>query len=117
MQTALQRIKEGKSLSTIEKLRSGDKDQKKKLPIVLWSGVFTERKDGALHDHSGLIVIDFDHVNTEELKPTISTDEFVLACWISPSGDGLKAIIPITNPERHRDHFRGQNQLRFCGGR
>ena len=106
MQTALQRIKEGKSLSTIEKLRSGDKDQKKKLPIVLWSGVFTERKDGALHDHSGLIVIDFDHVNTEELKPTISTDEFVLACWISPSGDGLKAIIPITNPERHRDHFR-----------
>jgi hypothetical protein len=25
---------------------------------------------------------------------------------VSPSGDGLKALVRITNPERHRDHFR-----------
>tara|TARA_B000000532_G_scaffold88431_1_gene70758 strand:- start:2118 stop:3620 length:1503 start_codon:yes stop_codon:yes gene_type:complete len=25
---------------------------------------------------------------------------------VSPSGDGVKALVQITNPERHRDHFR-----------
>jgi hypothetical protein len=25
---------------------------------------------------------------------------------VSPSGDGIKALVQITNPERHRDHFR-----------
>ena len=27
------------------------------------------------------------------------------SCWVS-SGDGLKALVKISNPERHRDHFR-----------
>lgn len=103
---ALQRIKTGKSNATIELLRGGDKDQKKKLPVVLWSGAFLERKDSALHDHSGVIVIDLDHVDVQKLKPILSTDEYVFACWVSPSGDGLKALVQVTNPERHRDHFR-----------
>ena len=25
---------------------------------------------------------------------------------MSPSGDGVKALVKVTNPERHRDHFR-----------
>jgi hypothetical protein len=25
---------------------------------------------------------------------------------VSPSGDGIKALVQVTNPERHRDHFR-----------
>jgi hypothetical protein len=103
---ALQRIKNGKSSDTIETLRGGDKDQKKKLPVVLWSGAFLERKDSALHDHSSVIVIDLDHVDVPKLKPILSTDEYVFACWVSPSGDGLKALVQVTNPERHRDHFR-----------
>ena len=106
MDAALQRIKNGKSSDTIETLRGGDKDQKKKLPVVLWSGAFLERKDSALHDHSSVIVIDLDHVDVPKLKPILSTDEYVFACWVSPSGDGLKALVQVTNPERHRDHFR-----------
>ena len=105
-EAALQRIRTGRSQSTIDELRAGDKSQKKKLPIVLWSGAFTERKDSALHDHSALIVIDLDHVDVEKLKPVLATDEYVVSCWVSPSGDGLKALVQITNPERHRDHFR-----------
>lgn len=106
VELALQRIRTGKSLTTISELRSGDKTQKKKLPVVLWSGAFLERKDSALHDHSGLIVIDLDHVDVDKLKPVLATDEYVLSCWVSPSGDGLKALVQVTNPERHRDHFR-----------
>jgi hypothetical protein len=103
---ALQRIESGKSRSTIELIRNGDKSKKSLLPVVCWSGEFKERKDDALKEHSGLIVLDFDKVNTEEVKNALSLDEYVYACWISPSGDGIKALVKISHPEKHRDHFR-----------
>ena len=106
LQTALDRIKEGQSKTTIESVRNGDKDAKKKLPIVCFSGEFSDRSDEGLFDHSGLIVLDFDHIDVEKSKTVLATDAHVYACWVSPSGDGLKALVRITNPERHRDHFR-----------
>ena len=36
----------------------------------------------------------------------LALDPFVKACWVSPSGDGLKAVVKVTNSENHRDHFR-----------
>tara|TARA_R100000353_G_scaffold3438_3_gene5354 strand:+ start:6271 stop:7899 length:1629 start_codon:yes stop_codon:yes gene_type:complete len=64
------------------------------------------RNDEALFEHSGLIVLDFDHVDVESTKKSLATDEYVYSCWTSPSGNGVKALVKITNPERHRDHFR-----------
>lgn len=104
--TALKRIKEGSSEETIKKVRQGNKEQKKSLPVVLFSGEFGDRKDEGIQRHSSFIVLDFDHIDVEKSKPILSTDPYVYACWVSPSGDGLKAIVRITNPERHRDHFR-----------
>jgi len=106
MPTALRRIQEGKSKSIIEEVRSGDKAKKKELPIVCFSGEFSTRSDDALFEHSGYIILDFDHVNVDEVKKALATDEYVYSCWMSPSGDGVKALVRITNPERHRDHFR-----------
>jgi hypothetical protein len=107
VETALQRIQSGKQKQKIERVRSGDKDAKKLLPIVLWSGVFNERKDESLQKHSGIIVLDFDHVDdVEDAKARLAFDPHVVACWTSPSGDGVKALVEISNPERHRDHFR-----------
>ena len=63
LETALSRIQEGKSKKLIEEVRSGNKDKKKKLPIVCFSGEFSSRADDALFEHSGLIVLDFDHVS------------------------------------------------------
>ena len=103
---ALRRIKTGQSKTTIEKVRNGDKDAKTKLPVVLFSGEFSARNDEALFEHSGLIVLDFDHIDVEKSKSVIATDAHVYSCWVSPSGDGIKALVKITNPERHRDHFR-----------
>ena len=108
---ALRRIQDGSSEKTIELVRSGDKESKKKLPIVLFSGQFSDRTDDGLFDHSGFIVLDFDHVGStpEEVtltKSTIGTDQYVYSAWMSPSGDGIKVLVRITNPERHRDHFR-----------
>jgi hypothetical protein len=103
---ALSRIQTGRSSTLIDEVRGGDKEAKKKLPVVLFSGEFSSRKDEALFEHSGLVVLDFDHVDVDRTKQSLATDDFVLACWTSPSGDGIKALVRITNPERHRDHFR-----------
>ena len=106
IQVALGRIKDGQSKETINAIRDGDKDSKKKLPIVCFSGEFSDRSDDGLFDHSGLIVLDFDHIDVEKSKSILATDAHVYSCWVSPSGDGLKALVRITNPERHREHFR-----------
>jgi len=106
LQTALRRIQEGKSKSLISEVRAGDKPKKKELPLVCFSGEFSSRSDDALFEHSGYIILDFDHVAVDEVKKALATDEYVYSCWVSPSGDGIKALVRITNPERHRDHFR-----------
>jgi hypothetical protein len=103
---ALKRIQQGKSATTIEAVRDGDKAFKKNLPIVLFSGEFESRNDEALTRHSQFIVLDFDHIEVEVSKKVLSTDPYVYSCWVSPSGDGLKALVKVSNPERHRDHFR-----------
>ena len=104
--TALSRIQRGKSKDLIHEVREGNKEKKLELPVVCFSGEFSSRADEALFEHSGYIVLDFDHVNVEATKTALATDDYIYACWVSPSGDGIKALVRITNPERHRDHFR-----------
>ena len=103
---ALARIRDGKSSTTVNEVRSGDKEKKKELPVVCFSGEFSSRADDALFEHSGFIVLDFDHVDVDATKTSLGTDDFIHSCWTSPSGNGVKALVRITNPERHRDHFR-----------
>lgn len=105
---AITRIVSGKSKEIVEELRrTGDKKLKLQLPVVLFSGEFKERKDEGLIDHSGVIVLDFDHLeDVEDTKKTLATDSYVFAVWVSPSGTGLKALVKIKFPERHRDQFR-----------
>ena len=104
---ALQRISTGgKHLPLIQQFRGGQKEAKKKLPVILWAGEFDSRRDDSIRQHSGLIVLDFDHLDVEGSKNVLSTDPYVFACWISPSGEGLKALVSVSNPSLHRDHFR-----------
>ncbi len=106
LQQALERIQSGKSSTLVSEVRDGDKEKKKELPVVCFSGEFSSRSDDALFEHSGLVVLDFDHVDVDATKTSLATDDFIHSCWTSPSGNGVKAIVRITNPERHRDHFR-----------
>tara|TARA_R110000772_G_scaffold92111_1_gene188762 strand:+ start:2961 stop:4730 length:1770 start_codon:yes stop_codon:yes gene_type:complete len=76
------------------------------LPAVLFSGEFSSRSDDKISEHSGLIVLDFDHVEVEPTKKALAIDDYVYACWVSPSANGIKALVRVSNPERHRDHFR-----------
>ena len=106
LETALQRIQTGKSSTLVSNVRNGDKEKKKELPVVCFSGEFSSRADDALFEHSGFVVLDFDHVDVDSTKTALATDDFIHSCWTSPSGNGVKALVRITNPERHRDHFR-----------
>ena len=76
---------------------------------VTFSGTFSKRTDNDLIKHSGLITIDFDHVqDLEKLKQSLLNDEYfdTELLFVSPSGDGLKWIIPI-------DLTQGSHQLLF----
>ena len=74
LETALERIIKGNSLSIIKEIREGNKEKKKKLPITLFSGVFKGRKDEDIFGHSSLIVLDFDHIDSDSSKALLSTE-------------------------------------------
>ncbi len=63
-----------------------------------------------LKRHSGLIVLDFDHIDIDRGKSVIGSDKYVRSCWVSPSGNGIKALVEVLEPSRHRDHFRSLQQ-------
>ena len=99
LQLALERIRDGKSSTLVADVRTGNKEKKKALPVVCFSGEFSSRADDALFEHSGFIVLDFDHVDVDSTKKALATDDFIHSCWTSPSGNGVKALVHITNPE------------------
>lgn len=73
------------------------------------SGVFSKRGDKFLVKHSGLLTLDFDHVeNLQELKTTLLNDSYfeTVLMFVSPSGDGLKWIVEIDIKQySHLDWF------------
>jgi hypothetical protein len=115
---ALNRIVVGKSKALVEQVRSTlDKEKAQKiksnLPSVCFSGLFgPDRTDGQLEQHSGFMVLDFDSVdNLRERQTDIISCDFVYACWISPSGNGLKALVRIADGTKHREHFQALQEV------
>lgn len=74
-----------------------------------FSGIFQTRNDKALISHSGLLCVDFDHLqNVDLLRKQLLQDEYfdTQMLFVSPSGDGLKWIIPIdTKQTTHSNYF------------
>jgi hypothetical protein len=74
-----------------------------------FSGVFSKRNDNALIRHSSLMCIDFDHLpDPGDLFRRLLLDDYfdTQLLFRSPSGDGLKWIIPIDLAEyTHGDYF------------
>lgn len=111
IEDALARIKTGKSKSQIERIRNTIDDNlrgelKSNLPSVCFSGIFSERKDEKLLQHSGFICLDFDHLDDVlEEKSLLCANDYIYACWVSPSGNGLKALVRIGSGIDHEAHF------------
>lgn len=115
--TALERIKNGRSAELISQIRSQiDKERqnglKKNLPSVCFSGIFKIRQDDLLEKHSGFIVLDFDNVfDVYRKKVELSASEYAYACWISPSNNGVKLLVRIANGDKHREHFEALREI------
>jgi len=118
IEKALERIKNGSSRELVTEIRNTlDKEKANKiklnLPSVCFSGKFgNDRKDEQLIEHSGFIVLDFDDISELRDKQTdIISYDFVYACWVSPSGNGLKALVKIADGSKHREHFQSLQEV------
>lgn len=114
---ALMRIKNGRSKVKVEELRNTiDKERqealKKQLPSVCFSGVFEKRDEKFMTSHSGFLVLDFDNLNdVGETAAQISSKDFIYAIWLSPRGNGLKALVKIADGKKHREHFAAIREI------
>jgi len=87
-----------------DKLRAfADKGEARKFKAnsfdyVTFAGTFSRRNDSCQLTDSGFMVIDFDHVpNLHLLRNQLLADEYFETelLFVSPSGDGLKWVIPV----------------------
>ena len=118
IQMALERIKTGKGTKDkiVELRECIDEDKqaelKKNLPCVCFSGKFGSRFDNKLIEHSGYLVLDFDNVDDIAAKAAeISVKEYVHALWVSPRGNGLKALVKLADGAKHREHFAALQEI------
>jgi len=96
-------------LQAIYDIQQARKFKASNFDYCTFSGVFTTRNDKALIKHSGLLCVDFDHLqNIELLRNQLLQDEYfdTQLLFVSPSGNGLKWIISIdANQTTHGDYF------------
>ena len=115
IESILIRIKEGTSKDLIKQIRSEKNKEvrqelKKNLPAICFSGMFNKRNDDSITQHSGFICLDFDGYKTKKdmmsEKERLSKDRYVYSVFISPSGNGLKALVKIPKePNNHKNYF------------
>jgi len=119
----LEQIRSGKFKSRIlvlrELIRHGREDeyndQKRSLPAFTPSGLFEGgRKMENLKEYSGLIILDIDKLTHEQICLTRRSVEDIPnthACFISPSGQGLKILVKVfSRPVYHKVVF---NQVKY----
>lgn len=120
-------ISKGEYKAQVEALRSAPESEKKTLksttlPAVTPAGTFTTRNTEGFAEASGFFVLDFDNVpNPANLRDELIADPFVLMSFVSPSGNGVKALVRIeriaNNEDAHRlfaslQHYYGNMGLK-----
>lgn len=103
-----------------EYLKEGNQEMykacKSMLPVVAFSGLFEKgHSKSNLVRYNNIVIIDIDHLTEEALplvRQQLQQDEYVFAYWLSPSGQGLKGLVRISDgdgeplDEHHRQAFR-----------
>ena len=103
-------IEETNTLRTLTQKSESRKYKAQNFDYVTFSGIFSERCDKALQKHSGLLAIDFDQIqDIDGLRQALLMDKYfdTEIMFVSPSGDGLKWIIPIDLTQgSHANYFK-----------
>jgi hypothetical protein len=69
-------------------------EAKRNLPVILWSGTFKHRSAAGLASYNGLVIGDVDHRDDAAvLRDSIAGDPYIVACFVSPSGSGIKILL------------------------
>lgn len=98
---ALDRISNGSVKKQILELRAETSkvkrdELKKELTAVTFGGEFIKRSKKDLKESSGFMILDFDKLeDCHEFKENLKINEYIYSAWISPSGDGVKALVKI----------------------
>ena len=100
-------IKYGKWQGLVEPIRI-EKDKEKrdklktKLPAVTVGGLFKERLQDEIIEHSGFICVDIDHFSD---KTALLQDPYTYALFRSVSGNGIAIVVKV-NPDKHKESYR-----------
>ena len=103
----LNAVKYGKWKHLIEPIRTEPEKTKRdalkrNIPSVTISGVFEERKEDNLLQHSGFICIDIDYYTD---KSQLINDQYTYALFKSASGGGLAVVVKI-DQNKHKESFK-----------
>ena len=111
IKTVIKDIQQGKYSQQIKNVRLYIDDkakrdiEKKKLPLVTFSGTFSMRSKSKLIQSSGLACLDFDNcTDLKKLKEDVNNDTFTFCSFISPSGNGLKVLVKIPFIDSDEDY-------------
>ncbi len=122
LMSVLNEIKDGRFAEQVNEIRTlvdnqnNDiaKKKKQRLPAFTVACTFS---DGITSDkvlnYNSLIILDIDHISIhfiDELKKTLSADPHTLACFVSPSNNGLKVIVQADN--RFEQHTAVFNEVK-----
>ena len=94
-------IKNGANKTQVQSIRKeSDKDKrnilKAGLKSICFSGEFSYRSAKNCISHSGYACLDFDDLeNPKEFRDVLKDNEYIYAAFVSPSGNGVKAIFKI----------------------
>ena len=77
------------------------------LPAWIPTGTFSGGHSEACRESwSGIIALDIDHIpNIPEIRRYLESLPCMYAVSLSVSGDGLFALVRVSEPERHREHW------------
>jgi hypothetical protein len=123
-------------ISELRRLKQDGNDEladriKSNLPAVTFCATFDGRRlSNAYSQYNNLLIIDIDKLDTTEMdrvEECLAKEQYVMAFWKSPSGNGWKGIVPLQYPEeamnleineRHRvafvfveEYFRTRYQI------
>lgn len=99
------RIKQGKSIEIINRVRAAQsKDEadfiKQELPCIIFAGEFAQRNGNGLIKASGLMCLDFDKYENDEVmlqhRTMLERNPHFVLIFTSPSGQGLKGVIKVS---------------------
>lgn len=97
------------NIQQLRELDDPDNQQKRKieLPVVVFGGTFTERKNSGLVEASGLMILDFDcysEAESEKIRNQLSNDDYILSYFRSTRGYGYKALIRIPKVKDDKEY-------------